>query len=163
MKNCGNGIQSIWLREQFKKELEDVFRELAEIAGGESNPALLHYRNFRDRLHTGRTPQSSVVFAPLASKNLELASGIAGVERMSVGQLNYDIIHSTCSELLEIPFDLVRKSPTPTIKQALISVEIGNISNPGQVYGVSSSKHAITRKIKTSNALEFLQEDFKNC
>lgn len=163
IKNCGNKIEPSWLRTQFKAELREIFRELGEVAGSADRPELLHYRNFRNRLHTGRTPQSTVVFAPLASRYLEQASEVAGAEKMSVGQLNYDIIFSSCPELLDMPFDLPKKTPSSAIRQALIDVEIDSAANPGGVYGVGYSSDLSTDKGKAGRAIDFLKSEFEAC
>lgn len=126
-------IKPTWLRSAFAADMTSTFQALERIEGTDTDPLVLHYRHFRNRLHSGRTPQYGVQFMPLGSRLLEEAANAAGEVHQDSGQRNYDIIHSTEPGLLSMRFDQPYKSPTKEVIDALTRIDISDI-HAGCVY-----------------------------
>ncbi len=82
------------------------------LIGSKVDPMVLHFREYRDRMHGGRNPQYMTLFNPLGSKILDEVSEVSGSRRFKVGQVNYDIMSNLLPEILEIPFDSDLKALT---------------------------------------------------
>lgn len=126
-------IKPSWLRSAFVADMASTFRTLERIESPDTDPLVLHYRHFRNRLHSGRTPQYGVQFMPLGSRLLEEAANAAGKVHQDRGQRNYDIIHSTEPDLLSVRFDQPYKSPTDDVIEALTRIDIPSL-RAGRVY-----------------------------
>lgn len=133
IRNRTTRIRPESMQEPFATSVRNVFRTLEFIEGPEADPLIAHYRHFRNRLHSGRTPQYSVQFMPLGSSLLEDAAVAGGPDRIDRAQLNYDILASTVPELLDVRFDQDYKAPSQEVRAAITRVEAG-FSGAGRVY-----------------------------
>lgn len=114
-----------WLVDQYGRELDGAMATL-DVVDPSSAPALVkHYRNFRGRCHAGRGPQYAVEFCPLASADLQKACDAPGAsERIQHGIVNYDIIHNSAGDLLELRFDSKKKDMTPERRSLLKDLDL---------------------------------------
>lgn len=103
------------------------------IQDGE-DPLRVLLRDGRVRYHSGRTPRTDVAFTPLHSVAAECTQLLAGEDRIEEGQFNYDIMHSLEPELVTMPYDDEKKSPTHEILERLTSVPIPPDATPGRVW-----------------------------
>lgn len=118
----------------FRKDMQTSVELLGELYDGALDPLIVHYRNFRHRFHTGRSPQHAIVFSPLGSSYLERASEVAGQERISAGQVGYDIMFSLSPELLDFRFDREEKELTAHRRGMLTPVDFEVDGVPGKAY-----------------------------
>lgn len=136
---CSKKIKPLWLSNQVYRDIVDFFEDTVDI--NNPNDLLIdHYIAFRNRFHAGRTPQNMVTFNPLGSKYADITALDKSVNNRDVAKVNYDIIFSLDSELLEMPFDRDYKSPGEEIKEKLVKTLLSKKSSPGEVYVVKSEK-----------------------
>lgn len=109
----------------------DTLRHLQEQTPG-MDPWILHYREFRNRMHGGRSPQYRTVLAPLDGKEPELLSNVAGKSEQA--QLHFDVMESLFPGLMHLPYDDPSKGPSPAALQALTLVPVSSGSAPGTAY-----------------------------
>lgn len=83
------------------------------------DPLVLHYREFRNRLHAGRTPQYTISFNPLGSRLLDDCIGAAGAARIERAQVFYDIMANADERFLSMPFDKRAKAPSKAVLENL--------------------------------------------
>jgi hypothetical protein len=147
---------------QDKRRLEKLDKTQALIT---------HYREFRNRFHSGRVPQSHMGFHPLSSGFLDDVSALAGAERLSSSQILFDIMHQLEPGVVLIPFDTPEKSPTDANLTALTPVEVGRNPAPGRIYGTSpdptspshSGAHPLQRllsDVETAQQADIVQQLF---
>lgn len=101
-----------FLQYQIEEELEETMAYLQGVQGNFLPPLILHYMNFRNRLHVGRPTESIVTFMPLGSKYLHDLAYHSGLERIQSGQIMFDIIYNMVPDLLNFPYDKENKKPT---------------------------------------------------
>lgn len=151
-------VNPAFLRPYFTAAARNAMQQL-----GENVPAELllirHYREFRARLHAGRSPQYGVTFTPFSSAELDDAHHAAGSERLKLGQLNFDMMWSLAPELLEMRFDDPRKGPSSEARQLLTRVDVGNDASPG-VCWTSEEAKPIPSVDGEPNAFNYLSEAF---
>lgn len=139
----------------------DIKLELSRMSSMNSkiDPLILHYREYRNRMHSGRTPQYTSLFNPLGSKILEDVSEVAGNNRLQVGQLNYDIMATLLPSILDIPFDSEAKKLNKVRKENLTVLDSWKEFEVGNVYVDDNSK--VYAKEKTLTALQLLNAEFQ--
>lgn len=114
-------IENAWYSNALSRELEACFEQLERAVTQNSSVLIEHYRNFRNRFHSGRTSQYSVLFSPLMSTWLDLACRAAdGQGKIREEIVNYDVIYNSSRTLLKIPFDHPKKNFDER-KQGLVS------------------------------------------
>lgn len=126
------------LANQARKSLDQVTRD------GE-DPLRAHYREFRHRFHSGRSPRYGVAFTPLDSHTAAVAQARASQEYSDAGQFNYDIIASLSYELLNLPYDDERKAPNAEAKSRLTRVEVPAEARPGRVW--APTQDVVTQQV----------------
>ena len=132
-----NGANKSWGRVQWGR-LRHVIRGQRRPQEPDQTLALIaHYREFRNRFHSGRVPQSRMGFHPISSGYLDDVSALAGTERLTSSQILFDIMHQLEPGVLSIPFDTPEKSPTDAHLTALTPIELGRNPAPGRIYGTS--------------------------
>ena len=147
-----------WLAYNFKAEIESEMNRMCSV-NPNTDPLILHYREYRNRMHSGRTPQYKTSFNPLGSKILQDVSDVAGARKIRNGQINYDIMATLLPALLEIPFDHPSKELNENRKQDLTVLHDWGTLELGNVYIDSDIKD--TKPEVTKSALELLNIDFK--
>lgn len=150
-------ISPKWLSYNVHAEIQAELNRMVNT-GTKIDPMILHYREYRNRMHSGRTPQYKVCFNPLGSQILEDVSEIAGKNRMQLSQINYDLMATLLPSILEIPFDNEAKAFSNIRKANLTRLKEWHQIDPGNVYLDSNfEKH---KREKTPTALELLNEEF---
>lgn len=147
-----------WLAAQFSSEMHNSKRQINAHQSG-IDPIILHYRNFRNRFHTGLAAQFSVKFTPLGSKYLEAASNSLSKAGAFSPNINFDIIGSTTPELLDFDFDDVAKAPTEADMKALTQVELE--ITPGEAFVADTSTTESSHN-GNSRPIELLRADFRD-
>lgn len=74
-----------------------------------------HYREFRDRIHSGLHAQNTVRLQPLSSSASYRSTDLLPSEALERGQFLYDVIGNSAPGLLQQPFDKSAKAPTEEI------------------------------------------------
>lgn len=147
------------LRPEFERDVMDAIGRI-EALGGEGDPLILHYRHFRSRFHAGRSPQYSVTFAPLASRHLDDCAALAGSDRVTRGQVFYDVMASILPEVLDIPFDKEAKNPDDLVRSTLTRVEAPRDPRPGRVFADEPGGEAAGRP-PAENPFTRLRSEFE--
>lgn len=74
-----------------------------------------HYREFRDRIHSGLHAQNTVRLQPLSSNSSYRATNLMAEDALERGQFLYDVIGNGAPNLLRQPFDKPQKMPTDEV------------------------------------------------
>lgn len=155
-----NKMPTKYLSYEMMSDLDSEFNRMSYL-GSEIDPLILHYREYRNRMHSGRTPQYTVLFNPLGSKILEAVSEVAGKERIDNGQINYDLMATLLPDVLDIPFDHESKSFNEKRRQNLTVVNMCDSVTPGNVY-IDYKEDDYLRKSNTKSAIQLLNDEFQN-
>lgn len=153
-----SSISPKWLSYNVIADLKTELQRMTNI-NSEIDPLILYYREYRNRMHSGRTPQYISLFNPLGSKILEDVSEVAGNNRLQVGQLNYDIMATLLPGILDIPFDSEAKKLNKVRKENLTVLDSWKEFEVGSVYVDDNPK--IYAKEKTLTALQLLNAEFQ--
>ncbi|WP_058369959.1 hypothetical protein [Psychrobacter sp. ENNN9_III] len=153
-------IKPNWLSYNVRSDIEAEIHRMSLI-GSKVDPMVLHFREYRDRMHGGRNPQYMTLFNPLGSKILDEVSEVSGSSRFKVGQVNYDIMSNLLPEILGIPFDSDLKALTTERKRNLVLLDKLDRISTGKAYTSTDISLAQEPLKKTSSAIEFLNEDFQ--
>ncbi len=151
-------ISPDWLSYNVSAEISAELERMISM-GTKIDPMILHYREYRNRMHSGRTPQYISLFNPLGSKILESVSEVAGNDRLQVGQINYDIMATLLPNIMEIPFDNKLKGLNEKRKEKLVKLNEWFDVKPGKVYICSTESKVI--KKKTNSTLDLLNADYQ--
>lgn len=123
------------LLELYSNQLVDSVEELKRYSPEDRvNPLVLHYREFRNRFHAGRSPQYGQTIAPLGSDLLTVCSTYCDKDVLDRGQILYDIMESLCPGLAMMPYDMELKFPSYEAIKNICLIPVREKSNPGQVY-----------------------------
>jgi len=120
-----------------RAELNSAMKETESILAKEYpdfDPLVAHYKEFRDRLHSGLHSLNQVRMQPLSSHLLEEAMEFSGSEARERGQILFDIIGATAPHLMMMPFETLEKSPSKTILDQLLRPFEINL-RVGKIYG----------------------------
>lgn len=158
INNNASKISPSWLSYNVSTEITAELERMINM-GTNIDPMILHYREYRNRMHSGRTPQYIVLFNPLGSKILESVSEIAGSDRLKLGQINYDIMSTLLPDIMDIPFDNNLKNLNEKRKEKLLTLNEWFDVKPGKIY--IDFHESSTIKKKTNSALELLNEDYQ--
>ncbi|MGP5548345.1 hypothetical protein [Psychrobacter alimentarius] len=151
-------VSPSWLSHNVVAEVNSEINRMTST-GSKIDPMILHYRAYRNRMHSGRTPQYVALFNPLGSKILEDISEIAGNHRLEAGQINYDLMATLLPSILNIPFDSDAKALNEVRVKNLTQLKEWHKFKPGVCYIESLVKEY--PKEKTLSALELLNSDFQ--
>lgn len=165
IQSCARKLSGDVASREFAVAMGAAGERLCAMEGADSDALIVHYRNFRHRFHTGRSPQHSIVFSPLGSRYLEDASRFGGAERIRMGQVNYDIMFSMAPETLDFRFDGYEKRLTQERKKLLTEVALPSTLLVGKVYGVNESEGG-QEEVPTSESLrplDFLWDEVQEC
>lgn len=99
---------------------------------GDVDPLILHYREFRNRLHSGRAPQYGTVIAPLSSKLLDQVSAHRAV--VTGQQINIDIMENLLPGLADMPYDEEEKRPGAAQYANVTAVTVPEPTRAGRAY-----------------------------
>lgn len=129
----------------------------------EENPSALtqHYRTFRNRFHTGRSPQYLTSYTPLASRHFEDVVRAATPEMTECAQLQYDVMESLVPGLIDQEFDKAEKSPTDAVRNRLTRFEVGGDASPGILYAPGKADPAKVNR-GSPTTFKMLQDDFED-
>lgn len=81
-----------------------------------------HYREFRDRIHSGLLGNFGMRLSPLASKYLYAATDLKSEHEISQNQVLFDIMNNSTPELMSMPYDKQQKSPSNECLSRLTSI-----------------------------------------
>lgn len=158
IKVSASKLSPKWLSYNFIAELNTETKRMRNI-GSNIDPMILHYRAYRNRMHSGRTPQYKAFFNPLGSKLLEDVSEVAGIDRLKSGQINYDLMFTLLPSILDIPFDKPAKAMNEVRKKNLTNITDFGLIEVGKVY-IGNKVNDLPKK-RTDSALKLLAADFQ--
>jgi len=95
----------------FDKILHSIYQSI-RIAGNKVPPMMLHYREFRDRLHASLLANYSVRIMPLASRHLYAATRFKTSRELDRNQVLFDVMSATTPTLMTQPYDREVKLPS---------------------------------------------------
>jgi hypothetical protein len=121
------------LARRWKRQVRADIAQLQRHAG-DIDPMILHYREFRDRCHGGRSPQSRVTVTPLAGAGLLAASRLCPRPALERSQVLYDTMETLMPGISLLPFDKPEKTPTSANLDALVRAEVRRAPNPGRIF-----------------------------
>lgn len=101
------------------------------------DPLILHYREFRNRLHSGRAPQYATVIAPLSSKYLDRAS--AHRRAVAGHQINFDIMENLLPGLAALPYDTDKKRPGAEQYANMTRVRLADAVQYGNMFAAGTA------------------------
>lgn len=154
-------ILPTWLSYNVSAEISAELDRMSNT-GTKINPMILHYREYRNRMHSGRTPQYISLFNPLGSKILESVSEIAGSTRLQYGQINYDLMATLLPSILKIPFDHESKNFSEERQKNVTKLGRWIKVDSGKVYEDKNVPELNDSQIrKTQSSLELLNEEFQ--
>ncbi|MFA7668684.1 MAG: hypothetical protein WCX93_04990 [Burkholderiaceae bacterium] len=148
-------------KDALQREIEENYTQLATNCL-EENPSALtqHYRTFRNRFHTGRSPQYLTSYTPLASRYFEGVVRAATSEMTESAQLQYDIMESLVGGLMYEDYDKESKKATPDIISRLTYIKIKNEARPGSLYAPTPPEFArVERGDRTT--FDMLNDEFE--
>lgn len=152
-------IQPTWFINNFEAEMHTEIRRMS-LTGSKVDLMTRHYREYRNRMHAGRSPQYVSSFNPLASKILDATAEFAGLERLKAGQVSFDIMASLLPSIFDIPFDSPSKALNETRINNLTIIKDWEVKGVGKVFIDTPINNSISQK--TASAFEFLNDDFQN-
>lgn len=117
---------------QFNSILQSIDRSI-QIAGDRVPPMILHYREFRDRLHSGLLGNYYVRIMPLASRHLYAATKFKTPQELDRNQVLFDVMNALTPSLMTQPYDDVTKMPSKSCLANLLPIPQLN-PFPGAVY-----------------------------
>ncbi len=142
----------------FEAEMHTEMQRMS-LTGSKVDLMTRHYREYRNRMHAGRSPQYVSSFNPLASKILDDVAEFAGLERLKAGQVSFDIMASLLPSIFDIPFDSPSKSLNETRRANLTVIKDWEVKSIGRVFIDTPSNDGVSNK--TANVFELLNEDFQ--
>lgn len=154
-------LQPRWLAHQYEVELASTFAYLNSVYPTGHDLLMAHYRQFRNRMHSGRAPQYSVTFSPLGTRLLEEASGIAPPGSLRSGQINYDIISVAMPDLLEFRFDSESKSPSKEVRERLVRGPLSLDVTPGRSFFRAPPASALSEGAGTQSVWGLLEAAYQ--
>lgn len=146
-------------RTEFGAALERAVRTILDDAPGCHDVLAAHYRHFRNRFHTGREPQYTVTLPPLASRLLDTCTAVAGERRFGTAQMLYDVIFNVHPDMLDIPFDKLRKRPGRAVRRNFTSIGRA-VGMPAGGCFIGNAPAAAGSRSDAPRAVDFLREDF---
>lgn len=151
---------SAWFKKLKRDILEDI-EFLHQGAEASLDPMVIHYRNFRDRCHGGRTSQYTYPLAPLGSAVLRWASTLCPPEQFERRQVSADILLNAARELALMPYDKPSKAFDARHSAELLDAD--NAIRSARLDGKVFASEPLTRRdedFSIRNAVRMLQEDF---
>lgn len=135
----------------------EVLRQLKTHAPG-MDEWILHYREFRSRIHGGRAPQYRNVISPLAGRDMEQLSNFPG--KSSNSQVHFDVMASLFPELMHFPYDDPSKGPSDVAVEKLTAVTLENQASPGKAY-IDPDIETGVAQVGGPSPLQMLLHDFE--
>lgn len=139
---------------QWRHEVETSVSYL-KIRTPDAPDSILHYREFRNRFHTGRSPHFSVFGSPMASGLLKQFS--APLKFMDGRQIYFDIMESLAPGLMNFEYDKAGKGPAPSNLQDLTVARVSQDIEGGHAYFRSPTKSKRSRQNRRSAIDHFLE------
>lgn len=116
---------------EWRRDTEQALEQLRNDTPS-VEPLILHYREFRNRFHTGRPPLYRTGFAPLTTTLFHRVGRVGGMAH--AGQLNFDIMANLAPELMDFPYDEPSKRPTEENRRNLTMLDAPKRGTPGETY-----------------------------
>jgi hypothetical protein len=110
------------LFEEFRASVIADVKHLRQGYEADLDPLILHYRHFRDRAHSGRSPQYIYQAAPLGSSYFRLASSLCTPKKRKRAQLIVDLMMNCAPGIVDMPYDLEVKLPDKRHKSDVTDV-----------------------------------------
>ena len=123
------------------------------------HPLILHYREFRDRFHVGRTLQYTTMCAPLGSRWLMACADACSREDLEGNQILFDIMENLAPGLSQRPFDEAYKSPTADNLARITRVAFDAHLSVGQVYIGGEENTQYTGEATSEQRITLLRDD----
>lgn len=120
-----------YLYQQWRADIEEALAYLA-AQNSSAEPLILHYREFRNRFHTGRPPLYRTGFGPLTTTLFHQSAMSGGITH--AGQLNFDIMQNLIPGLMDLPYDDPIKAPTDENLRNLTLVDLDDRVSNGHTY-----------------------------
>lgn len=150
-----------YLYEDFKKQFLDSLSFLRKERLNVPE-MVLQYREFRNRMHAGRSPQYSTTLTPLGSKYLSPLYNFP--EKVKSGQVFIDVIESLCPGLAFEAYDSPEKSPTKENIDSVIYLDgFDNLEdNFGKIYisNILTETDLLNKPPHYSDKIKLLSEEF---
>lgn len=127
--------------------------------GSQLSEMILHYREFRGRIHSGRSAQMGVRFAPLSSGHLSFLDRFP--EKVDSGQLNFDIMESLVPGLVGWEYDDLRKAPTESNLSNITRINDLSELKTGGVYASLPPLEISPAKLDGRSRLGMLNSDYR--
>lgn len=141
--------------EYWISDIGETIRKLKSRAP-DINEWILHYREFRSRLHGGRSPQYRNVLSPLASADMEQLSNFPG--KTDNAQAHFDVMASLYPELIHFPYDNPLKAPSSAAIEHLTIAQVGAAPSPGRCY-IEPEQYTFSSEDNQRSAIEMLMSD----
>lgn len=144
------------LFEEFRASVVADILRLRRGYEADLDPLILHYRHFRDRAHSGRSPQYIYQTAPLGSSYFRLASSLCAPKKRERAQVIIDLMMNCAPGIVDMPYDLDKKRPGKRQKQdftdvreALTSLRSGEVftSIPSAAPAMSSTDCSVWERL----------------
>jgi len=110
------------LFDEFRASVIADTRYLRQGFEADLDPLILHYRHFRDRAHSGRSPQYLYQAAPLGSSYFRLASSLCAPKKRERAQVIIDMMMNCAPGIVDMPYDLEKKLPDKQHKKDFTDV-----------------------------------------
>ncbi|MGM8850527.1 hypothetical protein ACS8E6_08470 [Salinicola halophyticus] len=123
------------------------------------HPLILHYREFRDRFHVGRTLQYYIMCAPLGSRWLMACSDVCTREHLESNQILYDIMANLAPGLAGHHYDEDYKSPSPDNLARVTRVSLDDDLPVGRVFGGEAEATQYTGESTIKQCIAQLRDD----
>ncbi|WP_438766469.1 hypothetical protein [Kushneria sp. TE3] len=144
---------------RWQRSVLDTIETLKRHNPSDIHPLILHYREFRDRFHVGRTLQYTTMCAPLGSHALMRCADICSREHLEANQILYDIMENLAPGLAEHPYDDDAKAPTADNMANLAHVTLDDDLPIGQVYSDDGEDTAHSDEGTSAERITLLRDD----
>lgn len=135
-----------YLYDEWRADTEEALAYLVE-QNNAAEPLILHYREFRNRFHTGRPPLYRTGFGPLTTTLFHRSAMQGGITHS--GQLNFDIMENLIPGLMNFRYDDPNKAPNDENRKNLTLVDLGSGAPVGNTYIGEPDASSGTRQTTT--------------
>lgn len=138
--------------ESWRASVDAELREYADVAPGLPMD-VMHYRQFRGRLHFGHRPHRRSMYTPLNSAALD--DVYAHVSHSAERQVYFDVMESLVPGLISHEYDVASKSPGKDALSALSRVPLSENPQAGAIYApLLANDQAEQPSPRKSNAVQ---------
>lgn len=147
---------------RWQQDVLETLDTLQQRNPADIHPLILHYREFRDRFHVGRTLQYYTMCAPLGSHWLMTCSDVCTRDHLESNQILFDIMENLVPGLSEHPYDEIYKAPSPDNVARFTRITIDKNLPIGRVYGGEEVATQYTGEHTTKQCIALLRDDVAN-